>query len=400
VTRFWAVSRLTRWKAPTLPACHLARSGRNPDVRLLAGGLPNSENCHRPRTAPLRFLGPSQDRRLTLVSVADRLLPTGPPGSQPSAMTDPAAFSHEPVMLAEILDVFEPVVDGVIVDATLGGAGHASAILDAHASVRLVGLDQDRDALAAAARRLEPHEARVDLCHTRFDGIAQALDDLGIGEITGILFDLGVSSHQLDVGERGFSFRNDGPLDMRMDQSRGQTAAELVNEADGGDLAFILRTYGDERHARRLAAAIVAQRPHTTTARLAEVVMEAMPAASRRSPGHPARRTFQALRIAVNLELDVLAPALEAAIERLAPGGRGAVLSYHSGEDRIVKRTLRAAAGLGANATPAALVTEGPVGDIALLHRPGRTPSDAELEQNPRSSPARLRSFERLARSS
>lgn len=315
-------------------------------------------------------------------------------------MTDPAAFSHEPVMLAEILEVFGPVIDGVIVDATLGGGGHARAILDEHESVRLVGLDQDRDALAAAARTLESHRTRVDLCHTRFDDMDQALDELGIGEIAGILFDLGVSSHQLDVGERGFSFRNNGPLDMRMDQTSGQTAAELVNQADERELSTILRTYGDERHARRIAAAIVAQRPHTTTASFAEVVLEAMPAVSRRSPGHPARRTFQALRIAVNLELEVLAPALEAAIERLGPGGRGAVLSYHSGEDRIVKRTLRASAGLGPNATPVALAPQGPLGSITLLHRGGRTPSEAELERNPRSSPARLRSFERAATAS
>lgn len=313
-------------------------------------------------------------------------------------MTEPD-FAHEPVMLAEILEVFAPIDDGVLVDATLGGAGHATALLDEHASLHLVGFDRDRDALAAAGARLARFGQRVSLCHTRFDAFDEALDALGIGDISGVLFDLGVSSHQLDVADRGFSFRHDGPLDMRMDQSSGRTAADLVNEADELELADVLRTYGDERHARRIAKAIVAARPHQTTAGLAQVVLDAMPAASRRSPGHPARRTFQALRIAVNLELDILAPALEAAIERLAPGGRGAVLSYHSGEDRIVKRTLREAAGLGRNAPPVGLEPAESAAAIELLHRKGRTPAAEELERNPRSSPARLRSFERRAAS-
>lgn len=309
-------------------------------------------------------------------------------------MTGPA-FAHEPVMLAEILDVFEPVDHGVVVDATLGGAGHASAILGAHEAITLVGLDRDEDALDAASRRLAPYEERVSLRHCRFDALDNALDDLGVDRIAGVLFDLGVSSYQLDAGDRGFSFRNDGPLDMRMDRSQGQSAATLVNEAPEGDIANILRDLGDERHARRIAAAIVASRPHETTAGLAEVVADAMPAASRRSPGHPARRTFQALRIAVNEELDVLAPALSSAIDRLGPGGRGAVLSYHSGEDRIVKRVLRDAAGLSRPAAPRGLPVPDDAPDIRLLHRKGRTPGEAELERNPRASAARLRSFER-----
>jgi 16S rRNA (cytosine1402-N4)-methyltransferase len=304
-------------------------------------------------------------------------------------------FSHEPVMMAEILGVFDPIDEGVVVDATVGGAGHAEALLDAHDRIRLVGLDRDERALQAAAARLERHSGRVSLCHTRFDGMDQALDDLGIGEITGVLFDLGVSSHQLDVGERGFSFRNDGPLDMRMDRSTGTTAATFVNEADEREISRVLSAYGDERHARRIARAIVASRPHETTAGLADVVLDAMPAASRRSPGHPARRTFQALRIAVNAELEVIEPALVSAIGRMAPGGRGAVLSYHSGEDRIVKSTLRHAAGLSAPAVPAGLPAREPDADIFLLHRKGRTATPEELERNPRSSPARLRSFER-----
>lgn len=308
-----------------------------------------------------------------------------------------ADFDHIPVMLDEILDVFAPVDTGVLVDATLGGAGHASAILDAHPALRLVGLDQDPAALTAAAAALAAHRDRVELRHARFDHLAAELDALGITEISAVLFDLGVSSHQLDTGDRGFSFRNDGPLDMRMDTTSGRTAADLVNTAGMDELTDTLRTLGDERHARRIAAAIVAARPIETTGQLADVVADAMPAASRRSPGHPARRTFQALRIAVNDELGVLAPALQQAVQRLRPGGRGAVLSYHSGEDRIVKRTLRHAAGLD-RTLPAGLPA--PTGEepiIRLLHRGGRTPTELEIERNPRAKAARLRSFEKTA---
>lgn len=312
-------------------------------------------------------------------------------------VTETAEFSHTPVMLDEILEVFAPVTDGTVVDATVGGGGHAGALLDAHQAIGLVGLDQDPAALAASARRLARHGDRVTLRRARFDALAAELDALGITTIAGVLFDLGVSSHQLDVGERGFSFRSDGPLDMRMDPDSALSAAELINELDEGALARLLFDLGDERHARRIARAIIDSRPVESTGRLAEIVATAMPAASRRSPGHPARRTFQALRIAVNSELDVLEPALRQAIARLGPGGRGAVLSYHSGEDRIVKRVLRAAAGLDRSVPrglPEPLDAEGPA--IRLLHRGGRTPSDAEIAANPRARAARLRSFERL----
>lgn len=308
-----------------------------------------------------------------------------------------ADFEHIPVMLEEILEVFSPIDGGVLVDATLGGAGHATAILDAHPELRLVGLDQDPAALEAAESTLAAHRHRVELRHARFDQLAAELDALGITEISAVLFDLGVSSHQLDTGHRGFSFRNDGPLDMRMNPTSGQTAADLVNTATVDELTATLRTLGDERHARRIAGAIVDARPIETTARLADVVADAMPAASRRSPGHPARRTFQALRIAVNSELDVLAPALEQAVQRLGPGGRGAVLSYHSGEDRIVKRTLRHAAGLDRSSPRGLPIPTGDEPDIRLLHRGGRTPSQPEIDRNPRAKAARLRSFEKVA---
>ncbi|MEM7285904.1 MAG: 16S rRNA (cytosine(1402)-N(4))-methyltransferase RsmH [Actinomycetota bacterium] len=308
-----------------------------------------------------------------------------------------ADFDHVPVMLDEILEVFAPVETGVLVDATLGGAGHATALLDAHPRLQLVGLDRDPAALTAAAAALDPHRDRVELRHARFDELAAELDALGITEISAVLFDLGVSSHQLDAGDRGFSFRNDGPLDMRMNPTTGPTAAELVNTAGIDELTDTLRTLGDERHARRIAAAIIDARPIETTSRLADVVADAMPAASRRSPGHPARRTFQALRIAVNDELDVLAPALEQAVARLRPGGRGAVLSYHSGEDRIVKRTLRHAAGLDRTLPPGLPAPPGEEPTIRLLHRGGRTPTGAEVERNPRAKAARLRSFEKTS---
>lgn len=369
-----------------LPSSSIGEKSRRAPVGRETAGLRDLPPPRRP--SPGSFVGPSQDRRLVPVSAAGLCF---------GATVTMADFDHIPVMLDEILDVFAPVDTGVLVDATLGGAGHASAILDAHPALRLVGLDQDPAALTAAAAALAAHRDRVELRHARFDHLAAELDALGITEISAVLFDLGVSSHQLDTGDRGFSFRNDGPLDMRMDTTSGRTAADLVNTAGMDELTDTLRTLGDERHARRIAAAIVAARPIETTGQLADVVADAMPAASRRSPGHPARRTFQALRIAVNDELGVLAPALQQAVQRLRPGGRGAVLSYHSGEDRIVKRTLRHAAGLD-RTLPAGLPA--PTGEepiIRLLHRGGRTPTELEIERNPRAKAARLRSFEKTA---
>ena len=305
-------------------------------------------------------------------------------------------FSHEPVMLSEVLDVFASVDHGVLVDATVGGGGHAKALLEAHHGIRLIGLDRDPAAIAAAASNLEAHQDRVELRHARFDSLGVELDTAGVTTIAGVLFDLGVSSHQLDVPERGFSFRAEGPLDMRMDPTSGQSAADYINTVSERDLATVLADYGDERHSRRIAAAIVKVRPIASTAQLAETIVEAMPAASRRAPGHPARRSFQAIRIAVNEELAVLEPSLGEAITRLAPGGRGAVLSYHSGEDRIVKKALRVAAGLGKTYRRGLPAIPGEEPQIELLHRGGYTPSAAELDRNPRSSAARLRSFERI----
>jgi 16S rRNA (cytosine1402-N4)-methyltransferase len=307
------------------------------------------------------------------------------------------AFAHEPVMLAEVLGVFAPIDAGVIVDATVGAGGHSRAILEAHDDVSVIGLDRDPAALAAAARGLAPFADRVTLARTSFDRLADTLHELGHEAVAGFLFDLGVSSPQLDRPERGFSYRHEGPLDMRMDPDQPRTAADVVNTSSEAALADVLRRYGDERYAARIAAAIVRARPITTTTALAELVRDAIPAPARRRGGHPARRTFQALRIEVNRELELLPVALDAAIAMLAPRGRGAVLSYHSGEDRIVKERFRAAETGGCSCPPGLPCVCGAVPTVRLLWRGGRRPSAAEIVRNPRAESARLRALEKLA---
>ena len=210
--------------------------------------------------------------------------------------------------------------------------------------LRVLGLDQDEEALAAAAERLEPFGDRVVLHRTRFDALERTVHHLHTTPVSGVLFDLGVSSPQLDRAHRGFSYRHEAPLDMRMDQRQERSAADVVNDTDEQELAGLLRAFGDERYARRIARAIVAARPVRTTTELAELVRGAIPAPARRTGGHPAKRTFQAIRIAVNAELEVLPVAIDAGLAALQPGGRAAALSYHSGEDRIVKARLRHAA--------------------------------------------------------
>jgi 16S rRNA (cytosine1402-N4)-methyltransferase len=306
-------------------------------------------------------------------------------------------FDHTPVMVDRIASLFGPVPPGTVVDATLGGAGHALALLLAHPHLRLLGLDQDADALAAAEVALAPVADRVALRRTRFDRLAEAVADAAAEPVTGVLFDLGVSSPQLDRPERGFSYRHEGPLDMRMDPRTSRTAEEIVNTWSVEDLAGILRRYADERYAGRIARAIVAARPLTTTTQLAEVVRDAIPAPARRRGGHPAKRTFQALRIAVNAELEILPGAIDAAIDALAPGGRIAVLAYHSGEDRIVKDRLHTAASGGCACPPALPCTCGAVPRLRLLKAGAWKADAAEAEHNPRASSARLRAAEKLA---
>ncbi|WP_421119807.1 16S rRNA (cytosine(1402)-N(4))-methyltransferase RsmH [Aquihabitans daechungensis] len=313
-------------------------------------------------------------------------------------MTEERPFVHDPVLLDLVVELFAPIPAGTVVDATLGGAGHAAAVLQSRPDLRVLGLDRDRNALAAAQVRLASFGPRAEAHHARFDQLATVVAAAGTANqpIVGVLFDLGVSSPQFDDGERGFSYRHDAPLDMRMDQGSGQSAADLVNTADERELAGILRRNADERFAGRIARAIVAARPITTTGELADVVVSAIPAPARRKGGFPAKRTFQALRIHVNEELDVLPPALDAAIEVLAPGGRLVVISYHSGEDRIVKERLRRADDGGCTCPPGLPCGCGAVPEGRLLKRGGWTPSAAETAANPRAASARLRAIEKL----
>jgi 16S rRNA (cytosine1402-N4)-methyltransferase len=307
------------------------------------------------------------------------------------------AFEHRPVLVDLVVELFAPVPAGVVVDATLGGGGHAEALLEAHPHLSLVGLDQDPDAVAAAGARLARFGDRVAVRRTRFDEIPDVLAELGHDGASGALFDLGVSSPQLDRPERGFSYRAAGPLDMRMDPARPVSAADLVNGADADELARLLRAYGDERHAARIARAIVAHRPIATTEELADVVAGAVPApARRRSAGHPARRTFQAIRIAVNDELAVLPGSLDDAIDALVPGGRCVAIAYHSGEDRIVKARFRHAES-GGWTGPSHLPTPSHVRpSVRLLRRGAWRPSADEIAGNPRAEAARLRAVEKL----
>jgi 16S rRNA (cytosine1402-N4)-methyltransferase len=304
-------------------------------------------------------------------------------------------FEHRPVMLAEITQLFADVPAGTIVDATLGGGGHAQAILEAHPHLDVLGIDQDTDALAAAMVRLKDQRHRLRTSHRRFNEFREALADHGITQISGALFDLGVSSPQLDRGERGFSYRNEGPLDMRMNSDQQWSASDVVNGYDEYELARIIKKYGDEKFSKRIAASIVAARPVATTSALAEAVTNAIPAPARRSGGHPAKRTFQAIRIEVNGELDVLPDAIDQAVEATRPGGRIAVLAYHSGEDRIVKERFALAA--GACDCPHDLPCVcGAIQTVRIVRGVPKKASDDERTSNRRAVSARLRVVERI----
>ena len=302
-------------------------------------------------------------------------------------------FHHTPVMLAEVVALVAPVPAGVFVDATVGGGSHSQAILENYPHLEVLGIDRDPMALEAAASRLEAYGSRVRLVRARFDEVETVLANAGLSEISGFLFDLGVSSPQLDIGERGFSFRNNGPLDMRMDPDSSLDANEIVNNWALGDIADVLRRNADERFAGRIAKAIVSSRPIADTVQLGEIVAAAIPAAARRTGGHPAKRTFQALRIAVNSELEILRPAVSDALAALAPSGRGLVLTYHSGEDRIVKDLFLTAT---TSTTPPCLPLEIDPKPFSLVRPPARKPSEAEIELNRRASSARLRVIERV----
>lgn len=310
--------------------------------------------------------------------------------------------THVPVLLDRCLELLAPALQRdrrtVHVDATLGLAGHAEAVLAAHPRTVLIGIDRDPEALAHARVRLARFSDRTHLVHAVYDELPDVLNRLGYSTVDGVLFDLGVSSLQVDAADRGFAYAQDAPLDMRMDQTRGITAAEVINSYSHAELARLLRVYGEERFAGRIASAIVRDRqraPITSSARLAELVRESIPAPARRTGGHPAKRTFQALRIEVNRELAALEAALPAALDALAVGGRLVVLSYHSLEDRITKQALTARArSSGPVDLPVELPGTGPT--LRLLSRGAELAPTAEVTANPRAASVRLRAAERI----
>jgi len=301
-------------------------------------------------------------------------------------------FNHRSAMVAEVVDLFRPVPPGTVVDATAGAGGHSDALLRALPQLSVVAVDRDPDAVAAATDRLARHGRAVRVVQARFDALA----DVAAGQkLVGVLFDLGVSSPQIDRPERGFSYRRPGPLDMRMGPDAERSAADVINGYPEQQLAAMFREAGESRFARRIAAAIVRARPITDTAGLAEVVAAAVPAPARRR-GHPAGRVFQAVRIEVNGELDALRGALEAVPGVIAPRGRVVVISYHSGEDRLVKaRFLEWSTG-GCTCPPGLPCVCGAVPQVRLLTRGARKAGPEEIADNPRVSAARLRAVEWL----
>lgn len=319
---------------------------------------------------------------------------------------DSRDHGHIPVLLDRCVQLLTPALtrrndDGtgaVLVDATLGAGGHSERFLTELPGLQLIGLDRDPNALATAGARLAPFGDRARLVRTRYDGITAAIAECGQSRIDGVLFDLGVSSMQLDLAERGFSYSVDAPLDMRMDPDARLTAAEILNTYDAKEITRILRDFGEERFAGRIADKIVrrrARQPFTTTGELVEPLYEAIPAPARRTGGHPGKRTFQALRVAVNGELDSLRAALPAALAALSEGGRIVVMAYQSLEDRIVKHAFSAAT---ASRTPPGLPMElpGHEPEFVTLTRGAERADEQEIERNPRSAPVRLRALEKV----
>ncbi|MCX4630344.1 16S rRNA (cytosine(1402)-N(4))-methyltransferase RsmH [Streptomyces sp. NBC_01443] len=308
---------------------------------------------------------------------------------------------HVPVMLQRCLDLLAPALErpgAVVVDCTLGLGGHSEALLTRFPEAHLIGLDRDKEALRLSGERLAPFGDRATLVHAIYADLAEVLDGLGIPAVQGILFDLGVSSMQLDEADRGFAYAQDAPLDMRMDQTTGISAAEVLNTYAPGELVRILRQYGEEKQAKRIVSAIVRGRekePFSNSARLVELIRDALPQAAKRTGGNPAKRTFQALRIEVNGELSGLERAIPAAVDRIAVGGRIAVLSYHSLEDRLVKQVF--AAGATSTAPPGLpVVPEKYQPKLKLLTRGAELPTEEEIAENRRAAPARFRGVERI----
>jgi 16S rRNA (cytosine1402-N4)-methyltransferase len=312
------------------------------------------------------------------------------------------AFTHQPVMVAEVADLFGTVPPGLVVDATIGGGGHAGALLAAHPGLHVLGIDRDPAAVRAATEALAHFGSRITVRRGRFDQleaiVGQVQAELGTAQdelgLCGAMFDLGVSSPQLDEPERGFSYRNDAPLDMRMDPRQGLSAADVVNDYDEDSLTGLFAASGEGRFARRIARAIVGARPIRTTGQLSDVVRGAVPAAARRA-GHPARRVFQAIRIEVNDELGQVEVGLQQALGLLRPEGRCVVISYHSGEDRLVKSAFTRAATGDCRCPPGLPCVCGADPDYRLPFRGARRPTSAEVERNHRAEAARLRVVER-----
>lgn len=304
-------------------------------------------------------------------------------------------------MLDRVLDLLAPAVGrpgAVLVDCTLGLGGHSLAALERFPDLRVVGLDRDPAALERAGERLAAHRERIDLVHAVYDELPLVLHDLGLAEVDGVLLDLGVSSMQLDLRERGFAYAEDAPLDMRMDPTRGMTAADVLNTYSAGELTRVLRTYGEERFAARIAARVVRERerePFTRSARLVDLLREAIPAAARRTGGHPAKRTFQALRIEVNDELGALRRVLPAAVDALAVGGRVVVMSYQSLEDRLAKQVLAGASRLEVP-PDLPVVPDELQPELRLVTRGAEQAEPHEIEDNPRAASVRVRAAERV----
>ena len=309
------------------------------------------------------------------------------------------AFEHKSVLLYETVDSLNIRPDGIYVDGTLGGGGHAYEVckrLGEHG--RLIAIDQDADAIAAASTRLSEFQDKVTVVRSNYENIASVLHDLGIEKVDGIYLDLGVSSYQLDTASRGFTYREDAPLDMRMDQRNPQTAADIVNNYSEMELYRIIRDYGEDRFAKNIAKHIVRQRqekPYETTGELIETIKAAIPAKIRATGGHPAKRTFQAIRIELNHELDVLNRSIDTMIDLLNPGGRLSIITFHSLEDRIVKKRFRD------NENPCICPPEFPVcmcgrkSKGTVITRKPVVPGEEELEYNKRSKSSKLRVFER-----
>lgn len=309
-----------------------------------------------------------------------------------------AEFKHRSVMLDETIEGLRIIPEGIYADGTLGGAGHSFEIAKRLTTGRLIGFDQDGAAIEAATKRLAPYKDRVTIIRNNYENMISELDSLGIEKVNGILLDLGVSSYQLDTAERGFSYMADAPLDMRMDDRMEETAADIVNGYSEQELYRIIRDYGEDRFAKNIAKHIVIRRsekPIRTTAELSEIIKESIPAKIRATGGHPAKRTFQAIRIELNRELNVLSESLSGMIDRLAPGGRFCVITFHSLEDRIVKTAFKNAENpcTCPPNLPVCVCGKKPLGRV-ITGKP-IVPTEEEQNENPRSKSAKLRIFEK-----